>query len=123
MKLPRQIYAILHEPTQKRYIGSSANVQRRFQAHMSALLRRQHPVEDMQADFDRYGGAYSLTVLGEIRNWDEKEFEYGWMIRYATYDRQHGYNYKDPAMTRLAAEGSRMRAPDVIARITRNWED
>lgn len=120
MKLPRQIYAIRHEPTQKMYIGSSANVCSRFKAHISHLRRGTHPVEDMQADFDRYGGDYQLFILGEIQTFSERSLEYGWMIRYATYDRRHGYNYKDQFIKHHIPETSNWRDDDIIEILLRN---
>lgn len=116
MKLPRQIYVIQHTPTKKRYVGSSSNVKTRYQQHMSALKRGAHPVRAMQSDFDHYGGEYTLTILGEINTSAERELEYGWMLRYATYDPKYGYNVNDPAVKRQAAEGSIWRDPKIIAR-------
>lgn len=115
MKLPRQIYVIQHGPTKKRYVGSSVNAQRRFNQHLYRLRHGIHPVEDMQADFDRYGEDYTLTVIGEITTRAERELEYGWMLIYATYDRRYGYNYLDPAMARQTAPGSRWKDPELLA--------
>ena len=109
MKLPRQIYAIRHEPTKKLYIGSSANVRARFKAHMAHLLRGTHPVEDMQTDFNRYGGGYELLVLGEIQTFAERGKEYELMLQYETYDRRYGYNYKDQGAPHRASKGTSYR--------------
>lgn len=73
---------------------------------------------DMQADFDKFGGEYTLIVLSDITTDSERELEYGWMLRYGTYDRGYGYNYRDPAMVRQAADGSLWRSPDILERIT-----
>jgi group I intron endonuclease len=77
------------------YIGSSYNVTKRYQTHMSSLNTGNHPVEDMQRDFDEYGEDFTLFILDEINTMDEKDKEYDWMHKYNSIERGVGYNYKD----------------------------
>lgn len=101
MKLPRQIYALVYEPTGKTYIGSSANVVKRFRVHISQLRHGKHPVGDLQADFDRHGEQFKLIVLDTIDDFGARDKEYQWMTRLQTFDRSRGYNYLDPKWPHL----------------------
>lgn len=101
MKFPRTIYALQHNKTKRMYIGSSANIERRYLQHISALRVGHHPVEDLQKDFDRYGEDFSLFALERITKWAERNREYEWMVKYKTYIRGIGYNYKDHATRQL----------------------
>lgn len=96
MKYPRKVYCIRHNPTERVYIGSSANADRRIGAHISALRRGEHINEDMQADYNRYGEDYTITILDSIADESEKNKEYEWMKMYESNVRGKGYNYNDP---------------------------
>ena len=95
MRLPKKVYAIRHNVTNRVYIGSSCHVDKRFNEHISALRSHRHPVEDMQADFDRYGEDFSLTVLDHIATESDRDKEYDWMKKNQSYIRGIGYNYND----------------------------
>lgn len=95
MKFPRKVYAIKHDVTNRVYVGSSGDPETRFKNHMYALKNHKHIVEDMQADFDKYGGDYSFTILDEIDSCEESHKEYDWMEKYSSYKRGVGYNYND----------------------------
>ena len=101
MKLPRQVYALVYEPTGKMYIGSSANVVKRFRVHISQLRHGKHPVVDLQADFDRHGEHLKLIILDRIDVFADRDKEYRWMEQLQTFDRQRGYNYQDPKWPHL----------------------
>lgn len=95
MKFPRAIYAIQHNATKRIYIGSSSDVELRYWGHMYSLRSGKHPVEDMQQDFIDYGEDYSVFILDEINEWEERTKERDWMLKYKTNIRGMGYNYKD----------------------------
>lgn len=99
MKLPRKVYLIRHDVTGRVYIGSSADIETRYMNHMYALRAGNHPVEDMQKDFDEYGEKFTFTVVDEITTMDECEKEYEWMREFKSYVRGVGYNYKDHVFT------------------------
>lgn len=99
MKYSIKIYAIKHNVTNRIYIGSSKNADRRIYSHLSALRGHRHKVEDMQADFDKYGEDYTITILEEINNFEEHRKEYEWMKKYKSHIRGIGYNYKDHVFT------------------------
>lgn len=95
MEFPRKVYAIKHNKTGRIYIGSSSNLDRRIKHHMAALRRHAHTVEDMQADYDKYGEDYTLSILEEIFEYKDRKKEYEWMGKYQSNIRGIGYNYKD----------------------------
>jgi len=60
------IYQIKNQLSGKRYIGSSANPQRRWKDHLRKLRRGEHPNPHLQAAFDRYGEhAFGFSMLEE----------------------------------------------------------
>ncbi len=98
MSFTRKVYVIRHNITNRIYVGSSGNVDRRFRAHISALRRGEHKVEDMQADFDKYGEDYTFTIVDVIDRYEDRVKEYEWMKKYQSHIRGIGYNYKDSAL-------------------------
>lgn len=93
--VPRMVYLIRHNKTNRIYIGSSSNPERRFKTHLYNLRSGCHIVEDMQSDYNNYGEDYSFLILDEIKTWEEREKEYEWMKKYDSTNRAIGYNYKD----------------------------
>ena len=49
------IYQIINEVNQKRYIGSSSDVTRRFFMHKSLLRRGKHPNKHLQSSWNKHG--------------------------------------------------------------------
>lgn len=93
--MSRSVYKITHEVTGRVYIGSSNDPKRRYQAHMCALHNGRHPVEDMQMDFDEFGGAFNFEVIDTISDESENHKEYDHMVACRSNVRGKGYNYKD----------------------------
>ena len=100
------VYAIQHNKTKKIYVGSSNKPEERYRSHIRNLKRGEHSVEDMQADFDKYGEDYSFFILEKVASKrvdsgygstisSEHKAEYEWMIKLGTTDRAIGYNYGD----------------------------
>ena len=101
---PRSIYMITHLPTGRKYIGSSHNVEARIKSHLYALRKGTHPVEDMQADYDRFGEKYSYAIIGEINDKSEDHKEYDCMMEFHSHLQSQGYNYKDMRRPRITTE-------------------
>ncbi len=60
------VYAIVHTATNKRYIGSSANVKVRISQHVSRLRYGQHYNKLLQANFERDGiQAFQIEIIEE----------------------------------------------------------
>lgn len=87
----RKVYVIRHKVTDRMYVGSSKDVNRRISVHINALRRGKHPVEDMQKDFDIYGENYIIEIFEDVND----KFEYDLMDKYNSRVRGVGYNYKD----------------------------
>lgn len=95
MRLPLYVYAIKHNRTGRVYIGSTWKPEVRHKNHLSLLRNHNHPVEDFQTDFDKFGDDLTFTVLEKITSYADKNREYEWMKKYRSYIRGEGYNYKD----------------------------
>ena len=106
MTLPRKIYVLQNLVNNKVYIGSSSKTKNRFKCHINALKRGKHPVEDMQRDFDKYGGLFIFYVIDTIQDHEERNKEYEWMEKLSSYKRENGYNYKDHFKFEKATKGA-----------------
>ena len=95
MKYPIMVYSIRHNKTRRVYVGVSKQPNQRFRNHISALRSGKHPVEDMQADFDKYGEDYKFEILDVISTCKENKKEFEWQERLNSHIRGIGYNYKD----------------------------
>ena len=106
------IYAIQHNATKKMYIGQTNDLYRRYKGHLSGLRKNKHHSKKMQEDYNKYGEDYSLFVLEEIKDLNERTTYKGtscsvgtvaeieWMQRYGTLD--DGYNVQDNIARRMA---------------------
>ena len=95
MRFPRTVYLIRHNRTGRIYIGSSVDPSRRFKKHIEDLRKGVHPVEDMQADFDKCGEDYAVEFLEVISAFEDRHHEYEWQDKFNSITRGVGYNYKD----------------------------
>lgn len=60
------VYAIVHLPTGRRYVGSSANIPQRWRKHKAALVRGDHHSVYLQRVWNKYGAAeFSFIVVEE----------------------------------------------------------
>ena len=70
------IYEIYNIKTGKRYIGSSKNIESRWQSHISGLKRGDHHNYYLQKDYHRYGeDSFVFTVI-KIVDSEDLLFEY-----------------------------------------------
>lgn len=120
MDFPRKIYAIKHNVTNRVYVGSSHQVGRRIGSHLSRLRSHTHTVEDMQADFDKYGEKFTIMILDEISNNEELNKEYEYMLKYGSAVRGKGYNYNDTIYKKFAREQARKNEKELIDLIRNN---
>ena len=66
------IYAIIHTETQRRYVGSSVNIVKRWAAHRSQLKALKHPNRKLQNAWDKYGAeAFQFKVIQQVENLNE----------------------------------------------------
>lgn len=90
------IYALVHNPTQKVYIGCSLHADR-VRSHMTALKANRHSNRYMQEDCNQYGFDYSAYLIEfvESRTFSPEkphEREAYWIRYYCTDDPKYGYN-------------------------------
>ena len=99
-------YRIRCVANDKSYIGRTSCLESRINHHVSMLRSNKHTNELMQSDFNKYGEeSFKVSVLDissekvhinqapKGRVSPEKLY----MALYKTYDKNYGYNYKDPA--------------------------
>lgn len=94
-KYPRYVYVMRNTVTNRMYVGSSNNPEKRLQGHLAYLRTNRHSVEDMQRDYNEYGNCFELNILDTINSVIESHKEYDWMVKLKSYERGRGYNYKD----------------------------
>lgn len=100
LEMPRTVYAIRCRENGKIYIGSAADVKKRFQNHISQLRcgakGRQRTVQskNMQSDFDKYGvDAFELYVIEKnIKYSDSYAKESYYINMYDACNPENGYN-------------------------------
>lgn len=97
MIIPRTIYAMRHNPTGKVYVGSSGDAKKRIKQHLCLLSLGKHKIENLQSDYDTYGGDFTIFKLATINKFEDRYLEYIWMEALHSRDPEHGYNYKDHA--------------------------
>ncbi len=87
------IYVIINNVNQKRYVGYSIDMFRRWINHKSRLNNRVHITPHLQAAWDKYGmNAFSFEIL-QICDKDKLYFwEDYWAKVLKTHDREFGYN-------------------------------
>jgi len=68
------IYAIVHVPTNRAYVGSSKNVNKRFLCHASFLRNGKHHCAHFQNSFNLHGPeAFQFRVLAECSTREEAQ--------------------------------------------------
>lgn len=95
------IYAIQNKVNKKIYVGKTENPQSRIKQHFFNLKSGKHPVEDMQADFNKYGDVFDVFILEEGVAYHDCHNEYKYMKKYRSCEREYGYNYKDHIAKRI----------------------
>lgn len=73
------IYAIIHPPTKRRYIGQSENIYKRWGIHRSCLANKRHHCTYLQNIWNKYGGSCLHFIILEecdIEELDELEDYY-----------------------------------------------
>lgn len=91
------VYLLKNNANNRVYVGRTYNPELRLRQHLSALRSNRHTNELMQKDFNTYGeNVFSIEVVEENENLTRSGIERKWMLKLKSYDKEHGYNYKDP---------------------------
>jgi group I intron endonuclease len=87
------IYKITCLPTGKVYIGSSRNIQQRWNEHRSQLVRGIHPNSYLQNAWNKYGEQSfvcdTVEVIDRVQLADREQY---WIDHYSACNRQRGFN-------------------------------
>lgn len=101
---PVYIYKLECIKTGRVYIGKTYSPERRHKHHLFMLRAKKHVIEEMQADFDKYGeSSFVFTVLETVKRepvngqalFSDALREKQTMLEYRSYLPEFGYNYKD----------------------------
>jgi group I intron endonuclease len=103
---PQGIYQITNIETGKFYVGSSMNLRKRWNGHVSQLQRGKHPNVHLQRAWDIDGAeAFEFTVLEYVEDIANLlPLEQHWMDRLDAA--LHGYNFCTRAGSRLGTKQS-----------------
>ncbi|MBA4547717.1 GIY-YIG nuclease family protein [Thermoactinomyces intermedius] len=96
------IYLIKNNITNKIYVGSSANIERRWKEHKKSLNAGTHHSPHLQASWDKYGKeAFSFSIIevvDDVNNLiDREQF---WLDELKPYKEDIGYNILPNAYSR-----------------------
>ena len=86
------IYQIYNPINNKRYVGSSINIERRFKEHISALKANRHHNQHLQNAWNKYGDQLKFEVLEYCEPEYLIETEQYYIDYYNSADRKYGYN-------------------------------
>lgn len=86
------VYIILCTASGRYYVGSSVDIERRWNAHRAGLRRRGHHSEKLQRAWDKYGEwEFSLKIVARTQRSDRlASIEQRWIDRLDSFRR--GYN-------------------------------
>jgi predicted GIY-YIG superfamily endonuclease len=99
------IYEIVCSANNKKYIGSTTNLEYRWKQHLANLCRKTHHNKDLQKDFNRYGERqFSVRLVEECNQSDMGKRE-GAYLRKASRTREAFYNNRFPVI-RVLVDGT-----------------
>lgn len=86
------VYQIYNPINNKRYIGSSINVERRLKEHLRNLKRNKHINSYLQSAYNKYKDILQFQFLEECEPDECLIFEQYYLDYYKSYIREFGYN-------------------------------
>lgn len=86
------IYQIYNPINNKRYIGSSINVERRLKEHLRNLEKNRHCNDHLQSAYNKYKDVLQFQFLEECEPDECLIFEQYYLDYYKSYIREFGYN-------------------------------
>jgi group I intron endonuclease len=91
------IYKIHNIKNHKIYIGSSIDITHRISEHKRKLINNYHENEHLQKSFNKYGiENFIFEIIEECDNTILLERESYWITYYNSYDKNLGYNFREP---------------------------
>lgn len=90
------IYSITNIINNKRYIGQSKNIYKRWSKHKSELRNNKHANQHLQTAWNKYGeSCFIFEVLEECSVDDLDTLERQYIAKYKANDRNFGYCFED----------------------------
>lgn len=87
------IYKIINVENGKFYIGSSINIEQRWNKHISQLRRNNHPNKHLQNSWNKYGeNSFNFIILENVSEEQLLDVEQRWLDETFCYDTETGYN-------------------------------
>ena len=92
------IYQIRNKINNKIYIGSTNNINKRWNNHKSKLNNKIHENSYLQAAWDKYGEEnFEFSIIEEVNDQNRIEKEIFYLQERKSYERDIGYNFdKNP---------------------------
>lgn len=120
--LPSGVYEILSKVDGKRYIGSSANLRKRWLIHRKKLRIGKHPNEYLQETWNVHGARNLVfKVLEKCPESQLIEREQAWIDHYVSHDRTRGFNKSPTAGSPEGTKHNDQTRQKCRERATRVW--
>lgn len=110
------IYQIYNPINNKRYIGSSINVERRLKEHLRNLEKNRHCNDHLQSAYNKYKDVLQFQFLEECEPDECLIFEQYYLDYYKSYIREFGYNI-DPEAKYAGKHLSEEKKKEIIDKI------
>lgn len=89
------IYCITNIKNNKRYIGQSVNIKKRFYSHRYSLKKQIHINKHLQSAWNKYGrDNFKFEILKECSRDELNKYEIEFIKKYDTTNPQKGYNHE-----------------------------
>lgn len=102
------IYQIRNLVTDKLYIGSAINLNKRWREHRHHLINNKHKSKHLQLSWNKHGEQYFVfEVIEECEPSKLIEREQYWLDKTKSYEKQNGYNTNKIANSMLGFKHSK----------------
>ena len=93
------IYVIFNKANDRRYVGSSLNINRRVKKHLNKLRKGDHDNSYLQRSFDKYGESnHEIHIVEECDPELLTKMECKWISEYKSINRKFGFNLTEDPM-------------------------
>lgn len=101
------IYSITNTKSDKRYVGSASNIEKRWNRHRVDLRTGKHHSRHLQAAWNKYGeSAFRFDMVTTCEPGELIEQEQFWIDVFQTANEKHGYNCAPVANSRLGMKAT-----------------